>query len=106
MLNCPHCKTDIQIAEIGHPGLFKDYRVCPNCSGKFTPDTKTKHRQLTCIFIGIVSLILTLLLYFEGTTWLIPAVISYIVLSLLIYWGNKHIYLVPYNSDWRAARGI
>lgn len=65
----------------------------------FTPDTKTKHRQMICIFIALVSLVLTVLLYFEGIKWLLPAVVSYLVLGLLIYWGNRHIYLVPYNSD-------
>ena len=85
--------------ELSHPGLFKDYRICPNCSGKFTPDIKTKYRQAICILVAIVSLVLTILLYFDGTDWLIPGMISYLILGLLIYWGNKHIFLVPYKGD-------
>ena len=99
MLRCPHCETEILMRKLSHPGLFKDYRICPKCGGKFTPDIKTKYRQMICIFIAIVSLVFTLLLYFEGTNWLIPGVVSYFVLGLLIYWGNKHIFLVPYNPD-------
>ena len=60
------------------------------------PDIKTRYRQAIFIFIAIVSLVLTVLLYFQGTEWLIPAMISYLILALLIYWGNKHIFLVPY----------
>ncbi len=99
MLSCPHCETEIRLRELSHPGLFKDYRICPKCSGKFTPDRKTKSRQMICIIIAIVSLVFTVLLYYEGTKWLILCVISYFVLGLLVYWGNKRIYLVPYNPD-------
>lgn len=85
--------------KLKHPGLFKNYRVCPGCHGKFTPDSKTKYRQAIAIFIAGVSLVLTSLLYFEGTEWLIPAVISYLILGILIYRGNKQIFLVPYAGE-------
>ena len=89
--------------ELDHPGLFEDYRICPKCGGKFTPDSKTKYRQAVSIVIAIVSLGFTLLLYFDGTNWLIPASISYLVLGLLIYRGNRRIYLVPYNKGRDSA---
>lgn len=99
MLSCPFCKIEIRMNELSHPGFFKNYRVCPNCGGKFTPDLETKYRQAVFIVVAIVSLVFTLLLYFEGTDWLIPAVVSYLILGVLIYHGNKHIYLVPYDKD-------
>jgi hypothetical protein len=99
MLTCPYCNIEIRLRELNHPGLFKNYRVCPNCHGKFTPDTKTKHRQAIFIIVSIISLVLTMLLYFKGTEWLFPSIISYVIFGLLIYWGNKHIFLVPYKSD-------
>jgi hypothetical protein len=90
---------EICLRELKHPGLFKNYRVCPNCHGKFTPDTRTKHRQAIFIIVSIISLVLTMLLYFKGTEWLFPSIISYVIFVLLIYWGNKHIFLVPYQSE-------
>ena len=99
MLGCPHCETEIRTKELSHPGLFKNYRICPKCGGKFTPDIKTKNLQMIWIFIAIVSLVFSVLLYFKGTNWLIPAVVSYFVLGLIIYWGNRQIYLVPYKPN-------
>ena len=99
MLACPFCRIEIRMNELDHPGLFKNYRVCPNCGGTFTPDIRTKYRQAVFIVIAFISLILMLLLYFEGTDWLTPAVISYLILGFSIYHGNKLIYLVPYEKD-------
>lgn len=39
------------------------------------------------------------MLYFNGTEWSFPAVVSYLFFGLSIYWGNKHIFLVPYEVD-------
>jgi len=99
MLTCPYCNIEIRLKELDHPGVFKNYRVCPNCHGKFTSDTKTKHRQAIFIIVSIISLGLTMLLYFKGTEWLFLSIISYVIFGLLIYWGNKHIFLVPYKAD-------
>lgn len=89
--------------ELDHPGLFENYRVCPGCGGRFTPDRKTKYRQAMSILVAIVSLVFTVLLYFQGTDWLIPGLISYLVLGLMIYRGNKRIYLVPYDVGRETA---
>lgn len=99
MLTCPHCSHEIRIRELPHQGFFKNFRICPNCRGSFTVDTDTKYRQAICIFIAIISLVITVLLYFRGTDWLIPAILSYVILGLIIYWGNKHVSLVPYQND-------
>jgi len=99
MQTCPHCNIEIRVRELPHQGLFKSFRICPNCGGCFTADTKTKHRQAIFIFIAVVSLTLTLLLYFQGSEWMIPAIVSYVILGINIYWGNKQVFFVPYQAD-------
>ena len=44
-------------------------------------------------------MIFTLFLYYENTGWLIPALVSYFALGLLLYWGNKKLFFVPYKQD-------
>ena len=97
ILICPHCRQEVYIRKIPHPGIFKDYRICPNCDGGFTPDRNTKYLQAICIVIALVSTVMTVLLYLGDTDWLTPAIVSYIILGLIIYWGNIRIYLVPYK---------
>jgi hypothetical protein len=104
VLTCPHCNHEIHIRELPHPGFFKNFRICPNCEGCFTPDPDTKRLQAILIFILIFSLVFTLLLYFRGNEWLIPAISSYVVLGLIIYWGNKRIFLVPYLNDQNSSK--
>ena len=50
------------------------------------------------IAILIVSLILTLALYFDGTRWLIPALASYAALIAIGYRGNQKLFFVPYDN--------
>lgn len=99
MLACPHCRHEIRISELPHPEWFKNYRICPGCAGRFTVDGDTRIRQAACLVIASISLILTLQLYFDGDAWLIPAILSYVFLALIIYWGNKRVYFVPYKND-------
>lgn len=101
MTKCPHCSIEIRLRELRHQGFLKSFRICPNCKGSFTVDTDTKYRQAIFIFIALISLAFTMLLYFRGSKWLIPALVSYVILGLLIYWGNKQVYLVPYQKDER-----
>jgi uncharacterized protein (DUF983 family) len=102
MTTCPHCSIEIRLRELRHQGFLKNFRICPNCGGSFTVDTDTKYRQAICLVISIISLAFTMLLYFRGSAWLIPALVSYFILGLLIYWGNKQIYLVPYQKDGKS----
>ena len=106
MLTCPYCNHEIYMRKLPHQGFFKSYRICPNCEGSFTPDPDTKQRQTIFIFILIISLVFTLLLYFRSTEWLIPAIISYVILGLIAYWGNKRMFLVPYQSDQNNSKDI
>jgi len=102
---CPHCSIEIRINELPHEGLFESYRLCPGCGGQFTVDKNTKYRQAALIVIALISLALTILLYFGESRWLVPAVISYAVLGLLIYWGNKKVYFVPYEGGQDSSSG-
>jgi hypothetical protein len=98
MQKCPFCKCEIHLKELPHQGFFNNYRVCPSCEEKFTVDRKTKKRQAILIVIALISLTFTILLYLKGTDWLIPSVISYIIIGVLIYWANKRVFLVPYKN--------
>lgn len=84
--------------ELPHPGFFANYRVCPYCEGRFTPDTDTKYRQALGISVATISLVFTLLMYFGHMEWLVPAILCYVVLGLIVYWGNKRMFLVPYEK--------
>ena len=98
MLFCPHCQQQVELRNLPHPSLFADFRVCPGCKGKFTPDAATKKRQAVLLVVAVASLAFTSLWYFSSPVWLIPALITYVIMGLLIYHGNRRIYLVPFNS--------
>ena len=102
MLTCPHCRHEICMRELPHPGFFANYRLCPYCEGRFTPDIDTMYRQAFGIFIAIISLVFTLFMYFGNMEWLVPAICSYVVLGLIVYWGNKQMFLVPYEKSKNA----
>ncbi|NIP31965.1 MAG: hypothetical protein GTO02_21060 [Candidatus Dadabacteria bacterium] len=98
MPTCPHCNIEIHIKELHHQGLFKNFRICLGCGGSFTVDKDTKYRQALFIIVALISLAFTLLLYFGDLGWLIPAIVSYIALGSIIYWGNKKVFFVPYEN--------
>ena len=104
MPECPHCKQVIEGKDLQDQLSFKRYRTCPSCSLPFKVDVSTKYRQVIGILIALISLALTLGLFYQGITWLIPAIISYIILGLLIYWGNKRVVFVPYKKDRNAGK--
>ena len=92
---CPHCEVPVDITQLRHQGMFKSYRECPNCQKHFEVDPNTKRRQAFFIVLALISLVLTLLLYFRGVIWLVPACVSYVLLAVLIYWANKKVFYVP-----------
>jgi len=98
MKKCPHCCAEIMLKELPHQGFFVSYRICPKCDGFFTADTDTKYRQALLIVIMLISLVFTIFLYFGENEWLTPAIVSYVAFVLILYWGNKKIYFVPYKK--------
>ena len=105
MKTCPYCGIEIHLKELPHQGLFNSFRICPNCGGKFTVDTYTKYRQAIFIIIALVSLIFTIFLYFHGIKWIVPSLVSYVILGVMIYWGNKQLYLVPAGKNKNQKNG-
>jgi uncharacterized protein (DUF983 family) len=100
---CPHCSFEIHLKELPYQGFAKSHRRCSECGGYFTADAKTKRRQALFLFILIISTALTILLYLNGTKWLIPATISYVICGTIFYIGNKRIFFVPYQKNRKTA---
>lgn len=94
MLNCPHCRTPVDLRKIKHQGMLVSYRVCPACNQAFEVDPKTKRRQAAFIVLALVSLVLTVLMRGDVQKWLPYALPSYLLLSAVIYYGNKRVFLV------------
>jgi uncharacterized protein (UPF0212 family) len=90
--------------ELSHHGVLQSYRTCPKCGEKFTVDSDTKIRQALFILAALVSLAFTMLLYFAGSSWLTPAIASYVAIALLLYWGNSRVRLVPLNKSGRDTQ--
>lgn len=51
---------------------------------------------MIAIGIALISLAFTLLLYYDGNRWLLPAIASYIGLAAWILHANRLLFLVPY----------
>lgn len=97
MLTCPHCGGSVDLRALKHQGMFTSHRICPTCNGAFEVDPKTKRRQAGFIVLAIVSLILTILMYFAFRQWALFAIPSYLLLGALIYFANRKVYLVKYE---------
>ena len=54
---------------------------------------------MIAIGVSLVSLVLTIKLYFDGTGWLLPALLSYAGFAAIVWHGNRLLYLVPYPRD-------
>ena len=73
---------------------LKPYRVCPDCGTKYTADQKTKQRQVPIIILTSIVLGLSIAVGLMGVTWLLPAMMSHIVLwSYVGYTVSKVVYV-------------
>ncbi len=99
MLCCPHCQSEIVLRDLKHQGMLRSDRICPNCCGRFTVDADTKRRQLWFIVLAVVSLVLTLLAYFEFADCLSLALLSYLLIAVLLIWANGKVKLVPFAGS-------
>ena len=104
-LPCPHCQTAVVLAELPHPTWTASYRECPECRQLLTVDAKTKRRQAFAIVTAVLALVLTALQYFRSGGWLTFALMSYVLLALQIWWGNKRVKLVPYADEPHPGGG-
>jgi hypothetical protein len=105
MPECPHCKKAIDGKAIRGKLSFKPYKSCPFCKQPFTVDVSTKNRQVIATVFALISLALTLGMYFQGMDWLIPSIVSYLLLGVFIYWGNKHVVFVVYEKVRMGTQG-
>jgi uncharacterized protein (DUF983 family) len=79
-MNCPACGSDMRSRGLISHYSLKPYRVCPDCGAKYTADPKTKQRQLPIIVLVLIALGSTAAVGLKGTMWLLPAILSNIVL--------------------------
>lgn len=105
MPECSRCKQVIEGKDLQDQVSFKRCRSCPSCAHPFTVDVSTKYRRVIGLLIAIISLALIFGLFYGGTDWLIPTIISYIILALFIYRSNMRVVFVPYDNDWNASKG-
>jgi len=98
MLSCPLCQQEVNLRNVKRAKLFQSERECPHCGGLFTVDSATKRRQAIFLVLAVVALAVTMLLYYEGTEWLIPALVVYGIDAVYLYWANQKVYLVPPRS--------
>ncbi len=98
MLFCPHCESPVDLRKLKHQGMFAAHRICPTCGKAFEVDPRTKKRQAAFIVLALVSLILTILMYFYFRQWAPYAILSYLVLGVLIFYANSKVYLVKHES--------
>lgn len=99
MHKCPLCCNQFRVKELGYGRIFTNYRICPHCDGKIIVDKDTRYRYLVFIVISLISLVFTLFLYFDGSKWLVPALATYVVMGVYLYWCTNNVYFVPYGKN-------
>ena len=93
-MNCPMCSSDMRSTSLSSYYSLKPYRVCPDCGTKYTADQKTKQRQVPIIILTLIALGLSIAVGSLGVTWLLPAIMSHIVLwSYVGYTVSKVVYV-------------
>lgn len=100
---CPFCKQPFHVRALPHQSWWKNDRLCPHCGGKITVDRDTKIRQMLFLLLALISLAFTAMLQFDGNHWLLPALASYLVMWLGLYWATKQVFFLPYKSLDQAS---
>jgi hypothetical protein len=94
MLCCRVCGSDMRSRSLLPHYSLKPYRVCPDCNGKYTEDSKTKKRQIPIRILALTAMGLTFAASAKGLVWLLPAVVSHIVLWACVgYVLSKLVYV-------------
>lgn len=97
-LTCPACDSRMQGKSLLSQFSLKPYRVCPDCGARYTSDTRSKRRQVPILCLVLLALGLSLAIGIYGSAWLVPAVLSHMVLwSYVVYAFSKLAY-VPYRN--------
>jgi len=79
-MNCPACGSDMRSRSLLSHYSLKPYRLCPDCNAKYRADAKTRKRQVPIIILVLIALGLTFTVSLKGFVWLLPAMVSHIIL--------------------------
>lgn len=104
MHECPLCNSKFNVRDLGYGRIFTNYRICPECGGNIIVDKDTRHRYIVFIVISLISLTFTLFLYFDGNKWLFPALATYLVMGVYLWWCNSRVYFVPYEKNSNSKK--
>ncbi len=100
-MHCPVCDSDMRSRSLLSHYSFKPFRVCPDCHAKYTTDPKTRRRQIPIVILALLSLGLTFVVHSKGLGWLLPAVVSYIVLWAYVGYVLSKMTYVRYTKQDR-----
>jgi uncharacterized protein (DUF983 family) len=81
-MNCPVCGSDMRSRSLLSHYSLKPYRVCPDCKARYTSDARTRKRQIPIVLLAVIASGATIAVGLKGLVWVLPAVLSHIVL-----WG-------------------
>ena len=97
-MNCPMCGSDMRGRSLQSRYSLKPYRVCPDCGDKYTADPKTKQRQFPIIILVLIALGSTAAVALKGHMWLLPAMLSNIVLWCYVGYAVSRVKYVQYSD--------
>ncbi len=97
-MNCPVCGSDMRSRSVLSHYSLKPYRVCPDCNAKYTADSKTKKRQIPILILALTALGLTFAVRLNGFVWLLPAVVSHIILWVYLGYALSKVAYVQYRD--------
>jgi len=77
---------------------LKPYRVCPDCHTKYTSDRKTKRRSIVIVILALVTLGLSIAVSVRGSEWLLPDVVSIVILWAYLGYTLSKVTYVLYHE--------
>jgi len=97
-MNCPVCGSDMRSRSLFSRYDLKPYRVCPDCNARYTTDLKTRKRQVPMLLLALIALGLSAAIGIRGFVWLLPAVVSYIILWVYVGYAVSKVTYVQYQD--------
>lgn len=97
-INCPVCGSDMRGRSLLSYYSLKPYRVCPDCNGKYTTDSNTKKRQIPIIVLTLIALGCAIAISVKGFIWLLPTIISNIILWVYVGYVVSKVSYVKYQD--------
>jgi hypothetical protein len=95
-MNCPVCGSDMRSRSLLSHYSLKPYRVCPDCNARYTADLNTKKQQVPIVLLTLIALGLTAAVSISGLVWILPAVVSYIILLVYVGYAVSKVAYVRY----------